>query len=247
MPTCDEPIEKRVANIVNELPPIPGNLDLLIDLAHSPDGQLEAVELILQDPGLSMTALNLANTCGGHPRTIDTVEEAIACVGLETLVSTAGVSFFHRATRALITDRATLEAYIQHSREIARTARILATVLDLSDHDQTMFATAGVIHDIGRMIILLSGNQMDITLLGTSWQQMTSIVENEQQILGINHCDIGARVCTKWGFPPLLAEGVLRHHTPMPKGQNFSHAETDDDGKKNHQELEQAHACPRYG
>jgi putative nucleotidyltransferase with HDIG domain len=224
MATCEETIGKRVASIINGLPPIPGNLDLLIDLIHSPGGQLKAVDMIVQDPGMSMTALNLANACGGHPRTIETVEEAIACVGLETLISTAGVSFFHRDTQALVTDRANLDAYIRHSREIARTARILARVLELPDHEQTMFATAGVIHDIGRMIILLSCNQLDITLLGTSWQQMSSIVESEQQILGINHCDIGAGVCSRWGFPLSLTEAVLRHHTPMPRGGTFSHS-----------------------
>ena len=54
--------------------------------------------------------------------------------------------------------------------------------------------------------------------MGTQWSMMESIVDDERKLLGMNHCQIGMRICKQWNYSPLLQEAVLRHHCPLING-----------------------------
>jgi HD-like signal output (HDOD) protein len=80
-----------------------------------------------------------------------------------------------------------------------------------------MCAVAGLIHDIGRLIILVASSKTSVRLIGTSWDKMKSVARNENEILGLNHCEVGMQLCRKWHFLKVLQDGILRHHTPLIK------------------------------
>ena len=80
-----------------------------------------------------------------------------------------------------------------------------------------MYAVAGRIHDIGRLVILLASNNLTASLMGNNLDSLLSITQEEKAVIGMNHCDIGCQICLNWSFSPILCEGVLRHHTPVIK------------------------------
>jgi len=55
-------------------------------------------------------------------------------------------------------------------------------------------------------------------LMGQTYETFSHVVENEQELLGIDHCEIGMKICKKWQFPAHLQRTILCHHTPIENG-----------------------------
>jgi len=78
-------------------------------------------------------------------------------------------------------------------------------------------------HKITQLVNDLPLFPTDARVLGTLWDRMVSVVHQENAELGMDHCEIGARICRKWNFSPLIQEAVRRHHSPILNG-DFSFA-----------------------
>jgi HD-like signal output (HDOD) protein len=108
-----------------------------------------------------------------------------------------------------------LNEYVDHSEDISIGCRILAETSGMERDEYEVYAVAGLIHDIGRLAIMVASNRTSAHVLGTLWDKMASVVHDEKAALGTNHCDVGMQICRKWNFSPIIQEGVLRHHTPL--------------------------------
>ena len=213
----DKELIMRVSHLVHRLPPMPEDIDRLLRLMSDVGrNEKELKTLIMKDPAICAEILHLANSdCYGAAASVETIEDAIRLVGLEPLIQLVGVSFADGVLQKEFTPLKNLNQYFEHSRQISLGCRILAEIGGWPKHEQKMYAVAGLLHDIGRLVILLSSNRTAATLMGTSTEELLSVIHNEQQALGMNHCDVGAQICGSWHFSPILHEGVLRHHTPQ--------------------------------
>ena len=105
-----------------------------------------------------------------------------------------------------------------HARIGNRLDRSALRRLGVKDYGCEVSAVAGLIHDMGRLVIMLACNKTTTTLMGTPWDKMESVVVEERRVLGMDHCQVGMQICKKWNFSTYLQEGVLRHHSPLIKG-----------------------------
>jgi HD-like signal output (HDOD) protein len=217
-------IAKKIAGLIEVLPPMPENISRLMEAdADSREGHRQVLTLIANDPGLCADLLHLAcDFCRGKGRTIDTIDDAVKYIGTGPLVHLIAISYANKTIRKEFAALKYLDEYFDHSRDISLCCRILAELRDMSAHQRDMYAVMGLIHDIGRLIILMASDKKASHLMGTSWQKMKSIVDDESEILGLNHCEVGMQLCHKWHFSKLMQEGVLRHHTPLVK-KDFSY------------------------
>jgi len=110
-----------------------------------------------------------------------------------------------------------LDEYFKHSQEISLSCRVMSEMMDRPAHECEVHAVAGLIHDIGRLIILLASQRTGAHLLGTAWDCMRLVVQEEDELMGMNHCEVGMQICKKWSFSPFMQEGILRHHAPLIK------------------------------
>jgi putative nucleotidyltransferase with HDIG domain len=100
----------------------------------------------------------------------------------------------------------------EHSLGGATAALVLAefSTPDLADAAYT----AGLIHDIGKVVLA--------TLLAQSYRQVVELVERqrvsfeaaEQRTLGTSHAAVGALVAEHWKLAPVLRDVILNHHAP---------------------------------
>ena len=216
-------LERKVAELVYRLPPMPENIERLCrPFPKTNEDRDEVVQLIAHDPGLCAELLHLANACYATTTRIDTIEGAVASIGVDPLIQLIGASYANRTIRKEFSVLTHLDAYFAHSREISQTTRLLADLAGLPRHEREMYVVAGLIHDMGRLVIMIAADKTSAPLMGTSWDQMATIIHSEQEVLGMNHCDVGMAVCRNWTFAPVLQESVLRHHTPLLK-DDFSY------------------------
>lgn len=210
-------LARKVAQLIEILPPMPDNIARLMAIRlDSTDGYMEALGLIENDPGLCTDLLHLANNFRfDSAKPIETINDAVNRIGIQPLVQLIAVAYAGKTIKKEFAILQHLNDYFRHSQDISLCCQILAGLQDLPGHQRQMFAVAGLIHDIGRLIIMVASNKTTVHLMGTSWEKMTTVVGDEKKILGLNHCDVGMQLCSKWNFSPVLQEGVLRHHTPL--------------------------------
>ncbi len=210
-------LEIQVAELVDRLPPMPENIDYLLrsvdeDFQH----EKELIELVEHDPGLCVDLLYLANTLYRSSKgQIETVEEAIEKIGAVPLIQLIGIWYSQNIIRNEFSSLKHLDDYFIHSQNISLGCRVISEITGVQQHNSEVLTTSGLIHDIGRLIIFLASNQTTANLLGTPWDKMISIVHEEREILGMDHCIIGEQICKKWSFSSFMQEGILRHHSPL--------------------------------
>jgi HD-like signal output (HDOD) protein len=210
-------LEEKVADLVNRIPPMPEHIDALLNAGFEKNND-KLISLIKNDPAICTELLHLANShqCySAEGQKIDTIEEAIKCIGAGPLVMMMGVAFAQDTIQEHYSHMNRIYDYFDHSRTISKACTVMSKAAGMGNDETSSYAVAGLIHDIGRLIILLASEKDSIPLMGTSWREMEKVLENEREAFKMDHCQVGERICEKWNFTGLLQEGVLRHHSPI--------------------------------
>lgn len=212
-------MEQKVSEIIYRLPPMPENLEKLLALSPGHDDSPEKIiGIIKSDPGLCADLLHLANSfCSPPLDSIDTVEDAVESVGVMSLVQLMRVLYAREVIDKEFSELPHIDDYFSHSRHISKGCLILAEICGFERHQQQMYAVAGLIHDIGRLVMMIAARSTSSPLIGSPPEKMSAIVQDERQAFGMDHCEIGMRLCSRWNFSEMLQSGVLRHHSPILK------------------------------
>jgi len=219
-----EELSRKITELVGSLPLFPTDIDKLLAVAVKPseDGK-EILRLIESDPELRSELLALARSYFGAAEDFQTVENAVRHIGIQPLVQLIGISYAKDAIQQEFAALKYLNDYVEHSEDIYMTCGILGEICRLPRAERQMYALAGVVHDVGRLAIMVASNRTSARVLGTLWDKMVSVVRDEKASLGTDHCDVGMRICAKWNLSPVIQEAVRRHHTPLSNG-DFSFA-----------------------
>ena len=209
-------LSRKITELVDSLPLFPTDIDRLLAAAVRPsEDSTEILRLIENDPKLSNELLQLARSYYGTAEELKTIEDAVRYIGAQPLVQLMGISYARDAIQQEFAALKYLNEYLDHSEDIYITCGILGEICGLSRAQREMYALAGLVHDVGRLAIMVGTNRTSAHVLGTLWDKMVSVVYDEKASLGTNHCEVGAQICQKWNFSPVIQEAVLRHHTPL--------------------------------
>ncbi len=184
------------------LPPIVQRLNQMIEDERTSLNQI--AELIEKDQVITTKVLRLANSAFyGFPRKISTVQQAMMLLGinvLKILIMTSSIfEIIHKEDVGLW----------EHSIGVAACSKIIAEKLELKDAQEV--ATAGLLHDLGRVIIKVS-LQEEYQKIMVLVSQGVDPLSAERKILGIDHAEIGAFLMRQWNLPERLIEAVESHH-----------------------------------
>ena len=210
-----EPVYKLLRE-VKTLPPSPQVLPKVLDALRHEQTTLEEVgELISLDPVLTAKLLHYCNSVyfsGREP--VSSVPEAIGRVGFQTifaLVSAVSGSKAFSLPPGSGLDGAQLW---KHSLTTAFACKFIAEDIDA---DANLLFTAGLLHDIGKVVLAQAkgaeyGNLLSKTPAGANATAL------EKSAYGFTHADVGACLMDTWKLPVLLVEAVRCHHQPSSAG-----------------------------
>jgi putative nucleotidyltransferase with HDIG domain len=80
---------------------------------------------------------------------------------------------------------------------------------------------AGLIHDLGKMILDAYFPDLFETALRVALQGRMPLHEAEQAALGIDHAEIGFRIAETWRLPSCATETIRFHHDPESASDEF--------------------------
>ncbi|WZL81101.1 HDOD domain-containing protein [Vallitaleaceae bacterium 9-2] len=205
---------EEIISRVQEIPPFPQTIIRIMEITKNPEaGAKELEEEIIKDQGLTAKILQLANSAFYHGRRdIETVREAAVLLGFEavrTMVLTTVIGkFMEKELPGYALEK---EALWKQSQISAIMTRAVAKKVGYKKVDQAY--TAGLLRDIGKVVL--------DQYVADAYQEINSLVEKgytfidaEEEVLGFNHGQIGAKVAEKWNLPDELVEVIATHHHP---------------------------------
>ncbi len=169
--------------------------------------------VISEDQALTARVLKLVNSAlFSLPWKVDTVTEAVRVVGISQIrdlaTATSIISMFDDVPEDLVSP----SSFWSHSLGCGVIARVLAR--HRGEDNPERFLVAGLLHDIGRLIMMMHAAEEIREALGEARRAGIDLTESERTHVGCDHALVGGKLLSKWNFPAALEEAVRYHHDP---------------------------------
>ncbi len=213
---------QKLITLIDELPPMPNIAGKAMELLSNPNSTYdELVAVLEQDPSLLSMIIKVSNSAlYSSGQTISTLSAAVAKLGLKMIhsliLTTATKSFFPED------DNQTVKLSQQlwhHSKSCALASRIIAKAVNYSDPEEAY--VGGLIHDIGRLAILISHPEVCERISMSTSYSNSSNTTIEYKTLGFDHTQLGQMLVEKWQMPKILQACVENHHNPMATSSTY--------------------------
>jgi putative nucleotidyltransferase with HDIG domain len=205
-------LEQAVAKL-RDLPSLPSVVMELIRTFDQADiGIGELAAQISKDQALAAKTLRLANSSFyGLQSRVKTIEQAITVLGFDSvrsLVTAAGiVGQFGPSDRGLFD-------FTTFWRHAVGTALCSKTLARLTGRNQEFAFVSGLLHDIGRLVLVTRFPEQYAAVLAFQLQTRSDTLRAERGVLGIDHALVGRAIAQHWKFPDLIQRAIGHHHAP---------------------------------
>jgi putative nucleotidyltransferase with HDIG domain len=197
----------RIENI-NALPTAPGTFKKISQVIGKPGITLSEIsDFVSRDPALTTKVLKMVNSAiYGFPGRISSVSHAIMLLGLNVVKGLLlGISVFEIMQKVMA-------GLWDHSVGCAAVARAIAEKKGVKDPEEV--SVAGLLHDIGKVILVLEYAPLYEEAMNQAASQRIPIFEAERSVFQETHAAIGMWLAGKWRFPPNLVDVIQCHHRP---------------------------------
>ncbi len=211
--------EQRIHSVIRgilDLPTLPTVVAKIVELVDNPKTNAKTLaRLISSDPALTARILKLANSAYyGFPRRIGTINLAIVVLGFNAVRDLAvSASIVDRLNLDPDSPRFDMSGFWEHSLGVAIAARMVQRLG--GSHIIGEAFVAGLLHDIGRLVIVRYMPQEYAEICALMEQEEMDLWAAERQVLQMNHAQIGSLLCKRWHLPEPLCEAINWHHEPL--------------------------------
>lgn len=206
------PAKARLLRRNCELPPIPSvAVNLLGLLAKEDVGLAEVAAAISADATIAAEVLRAANTAYyGIRGEVTSIQHATTLLGvarIRALAATIGLRrYLGQALRLPAVQRCW-----RHNLATAATAEQIALRLGGNPADAY---TAGLLHDIGRMALIVAHPQQYPAFLDAADCRGVELLRLERDLMGMDHCEAGQWFTQQLLLPQVFQDCAGHHHNP---------------------------------
>lgn len=195
---------------LSRIPAFPAVVLKVLDLLSDDDVRVaELVELIDSDALFSAQLLRAANSpLYGFRSQIDSVQLAIVALGLSQLQALAASVATADYMKGELKSKE-LHRCWSHSLATAIISRALARACSLPE--QRAY-TAGLLHDIGRLGLLVAYPREYAAMLRDADQGPQALLGREIELFSVDHCEAGRFLAGEWGLPEEFLQITGSHH-----------------------------------
>lgn len=205
---------RTIVNRTTDLTPLKSVATRAIQLAEDErSAAMDLATVISSDQALTSKLLKLSNSAYyGYARRISNVREAVILLGMRTVRSVAISSGIIDAFKLPEFDAGGFDQdlFWAHSVSVAIVAEIVARETRVARPEDAF--TAGVLHDVGKLAMLLCEPQAFAELIDLVNRENMRYREAEMAVFGIGHEHVGARLAERWKFPEPLVASIRDHH-----------------------------------
>lgn len=175
-------------------------------------------EAVQTDASLTTKILKVVNSAYfGLPNKVSSIAQSVSLLGRKQLKQILTGSVLVQLFSDALIENFSMSEFWSHSIKTAIISRHLALQsASIIDHDA--FFTAGLLHDIGRLLIAKAIPELLVEINFLVEDEGMDIIQAEQQVLGYSHADAGQVMLRKWGLPSLLSQCAAKHHDEEHEG-----------------------------
>ena len=166
----------------------------------------ELSKMVTSDPVLTAKMLNTVNSpYYGLPQKVDSIGHALLLLGI---VQLREILYRNGLLKLFRTENPVQNEIVETLWKHATLTSICASHLHrlYGGMDRGTLFTMGLLHDIGRLILL--------KWAGAEKYSVSLTIDAEDAIFGINHAIIGRMALESWGFSNLMVSVIEQHHAP---------------------------------
>jgi putative nucleotidyltransferase with HDIG domain len=207
---------RKIAAGIKKLPSLPQLYSLIVAEMQSEDASLKKVgHIISQDVSMSAKILQLVNSAFfGLPQKIADTQQATVFLGIDTLKALVlSIHVFSSFTEDSDLFWFSLADMQKRSIMVGRLARDIARAETADEKVAEEALIAGILHDIGRLIMLKIPEQCRM-IMDFIERTGCDLVEAEYTVMKTSHAELGAYLLGLWGIPDNIVEAVAFHHRP---------------------------------
>ncbi len=198
---------------IKRLDPLPVTLQRLIRAVDDENtGAAQIGEIVQYDHAAVAEILRVANSAayGGWART-DSVRDAVNRFGKSRIMHIVLGGHLKRLQVTAPLYDLTEDELWSHSTASSLAIKAIARECPKAELVESA-AIAGLVHDVGKLIMVRYLDADFRVILATRDEQQISFVEAERQVFGCDHAEVGGAIAERWGFPGEIREAIARHH-----------------------------------
>ena len=206
-----ERTRREILQRSDSITPLPDVVVRVLALLNAPDSEPAAIEQQIGcDQVLVAKMLGLVNSpFYGLAHSVRSIRDAIMVLGFRGLRSLLLAS---SAAEHLKLDYGIYgfedRGLFKHSMVVGTAARELGKLLDFEPNVREELFISGLLHDIGKMLLLPHAQRRKSKLNGPL------DCAAEEALIGMDHAEAGALVAAKWGLSEVVREVLRSHHIP---------------------------------
>lgn len=199
-------------NSLQQLPLLPSTAAEALQLIDNPRTSAGLLgKIIERDQALVARVLKVANSpFYGFPREISTIDLAIVVLGFDAIKETIMSLVIQGVFSHTHSNQLDIQEFWKYSLFCGTAARFLARKLGYRLAGEAF--VAGLMHDIGVLIIAQSMPRELAAIRREQKERYTSLIAAEQHVIAATHCEIGAWLAEKWNLPQQLINAIAFHH-----------------------------------
>ncbi len=207
---------KAVVSQLRTIPSLPASYQEILAELQSTDANVENVaRLISEDMGMTAKCLQLANSAFLGIRTrVSSVGVAVKVLGYDAIQALVLSSHIFSQFRCDYISENETRWLWDHSLAVSGMAKRLADLQGAEKDFVDDSFTAGLLHDVGKLILASSLKAKYREVLEISAAKNIGITAAERTILGCSHAEVGAYLLGIWGLPSSILEAVAWHQRP---------------------------------
>lgn len=206
----------RLAGIISNLQDVPSPPTLYFDIREALESlttdHAAMAEITARDPSLVARVLKMVNS-GFYalPRSVSDLSEAIGLIGIDAL---QGLVLAAHLYSGLPPPGLKLELLWKHTSRVSLLARQITRMEGGDRHAQSQSAVAGLLHDIGLMVLLENEPGRYQPLWRRSQGDEVMLAAMEREAFGVTHGELGALILMLWNLPDEVVDAVANSHAP---------------------------------
>lgn len=205
---------------IRNLPSIPAITKNVLDLLDDPmTSTADISNSINKDQALVARILTVANSpLYGLPRKVPSIEFAILILGfnqVRQIVLALSMFDSFKDSDSKYWDR---RRFWEHSFMTAMAAKAIADDLGYAKTSEAF--TAGLLHDLGVVVIQKYFNKDFIQISELVENEAYKFEDAEMEVMNLTHHEIGKILCDRWHLPKNLGEAISFHHNPAQNADN---------------------------
>ena len=209
----DSDIKKVLKKDDKELPGFAQVMAKMLIICKDPNTAIEDVaKLVETDPGITVKILSIVNSAYFNLRSrVSAISDAVLFLGIDEIKKIClGVTFFETMVKSGRKQQFDRTFFWRHCLCVASLSQTIAEQIGYPSPGDAY--TAGLLHDFGRIVLDRSGRVNYADFCNNAGNCTGTLVEEEREIIGIGHDDLGAYYANHWGFPPKLCLAIQYHH-----------------------------------